>query len=55
MPEGQAEPPPLPDFLTPHLRMVVPALDPRFASKRIADQVHAAKLLADIRANGRVV
>lgn len=51
MPEGQTEPPPLPDFLTPHLLMVAPALDPRFASKRIADQAHAARLLAEIRAN----
>jgi hypothetical protein len=31
--------------------MVAPALDPRFTSKRISDQSHATKLLADIRAN----
>jgi hypothetical protein len=52
MPEEQIEPPPLPDFLARHLLMVAPALDPRFTSKRIADQTHAIKLLADIRANG---
>ena len=55
MPEGQTEPPPLPDFLKPHLLMVAPALAPRFASKRIADQVHAARLLAEIRANGGIL
>jgi CYTH domain-containing protein len=52
MPEEETEPPPLPDFLAAHLLMVAPALDPRFASKRIADQSHAAALLATIRANG---
>ena len=52
MPEEQCEPPPLPDFLERHLLMVAPALDPRFTSKRIADQAHATKLLAEIRANG---
>ena len=51
MPEEQIEPPPLPDFLARHLLMVAPALDPRFTSKRISDQSHATKLLADIRAN----
>lgn len=51
MPEGQSEPPPLPDFLAKHLLMIAPALDPRFASKRIADQAHAMKLMAEIRAN----
>ena len=54
MPEEQTEPPPLPDFLARHLLLIAPALDPRFTSKRIADQAHATKLLADIRANGGV-
>jgi hypothetical protein len=55
MPEEQIDPPPLPDFLATHLLMVAPALDPRFTSKRIADPVHATKLLAEIRANGGIV
>lgn len=55
MPEEETEPPPLPDFLAAHLLLIAPALDPRFTSKRIADQVHATKLLADIRANGGIV
>jgi CYTH domain-containing protein len=54
MPEEQNEPPPLPYFLAAHLLMTAPALDPRFTSKRIADQTHATKLLADIRANGGI-
>lgn len=54
MPEEQSEPPPPPDFLARHLLFVSPALDPRFTSKRIADQAHAARLLAEIRANGSV-
>jgi len=54
MPEEQIEPPPLPDFLETHLLMVAPALDPRFTSKRIADQAHATNLLAEIRAKGEV-
>lgn len=52
MPEEQDEPPPLPDFLAAHLLMTAPAMDPRFTSKRIADQAHAMKLLADIQAGG---
>ncbi|KAF0105324.1 MAG: Uncharacterized protein FD144_668 [Rhodospirillaceae bacterium] len=55
MPEEQIEPPPLPAFLETHLLMVAPALDPRFTSKRIADQAHATKLLAEIRENGGAV
>lgn len=55
MPEDEIEPPPLPDFLARRLLMVAPALDPRFTSKRIADQSHATRLLADIRANGDIV
>jgi len=55
MPEEQIEPPPLPDLLAKHLLMIAPALDPRFTSKRIADQTHATELLAEIRANGGIV
>lgn len=55
MPEEQREPPPLPYVLAQHLLLVAPALDPRFTSKRIADQAHATSLLAEIRANGGIV
>jgi CYTH domain-containing protein len=54
MPETQTEPPPLPDFLAAHLLMIAPAQDPRFTSKRVADQAHALQLLADIRSNGGI-
>jgi CYTH domain-containing protein len=54
MPEDQQEPPPLPGSLADHLLATAPAGDPRFTSKRLANQVHAEKLLADIRAKGRI-
>jgi CYTH domain-containing protein len=55
MPEEETDPPPLPDFLAKHLLAAAPAFDQRFTSKRVADQVHATKLLAGIRANGGIV
>lgn len=55
MPEEETDPPPLPAILGAHLLAAAPAFDPRFTSKRIADQAHATKLLADIRANGGIV
>ena len=54
MPEQQRSPPPLPECLAGHLLATAPAGDRRFTSKRLADQVHAEKLLADIRRKGRV-
>ena len=54
MPEEQTEPPPLPPSLADHLLATAPAGDPRFASKRLADQAHAEKLLADIKSKGRI-
>ena len=54
MPEEQREPPPLPKTLASHLLALAPAGDQRFTSKRLADRVHAERLLADIRAKGRV-
>lgn len=54
MPEGETEPPPLPPLLSGHLLATVPAGDSRFASKYLTDQVHAARLLADIRQKGRI-
>ena len=54
MPEQQRSPPPLPECLAGHLLATAPAGDQRFTSKRLADQAHAEKLLADIRRKGRV-
>lgn len=54
MPEEDTEPPPLPACLAGHLLGIAPAGDPRFTSKRIADQVHAERLLSDILSKGRV-
>jgi CYTH domain-containing protein len=54
MPEQQRTPPPLPERLAGHLLATAPAGDQRFTSKRLADRVHAEKLLADIRRKGRV-
>jgi hypothetical protein len=33
---------------------LAPLGDPRFTSKRLADQVHAERLLGDIRRSGKV-
>lgn len=54
MPEEDTEPPPLPPPLSAHLLGIAPAGDPRFTSKRLADQAHAAALLADISRKGRI-
>ena len=54
MPEQRNEPPPLPEDLADHLLAAVPAGDQRFSSKRLADQAHAEKLLADIKSKGRI-
>lgn len=54
MPEEHTEAPPLPAPLALHLLGVAPVGDPRFTSKRLADQEHAEQLLADIRKKGRV-
>jgi CYTH domain-containing protein len=54
MPEEQVEPPPLPPDLAGHLLATAPAGDQRFTSKRLANQAHAEKLLADIKSKGRI-
>ena len=54
MPEDQQEPPPLPPRLASHLLATAPAGDQRFTSKRLANQAHAEKLLADIKSKGRI-
>ncbi len=54
MPELEIEPPPVPLFLAGHSLGLVPRDDARFASKRLADQAHAERLLADIRSVGRI-
>ena len=54
MPEEQTDPPPLPPSLAGSLLATAPAGDPRFTSKRLANQAHAEKLLADIKGKGRI-
>lgn len=54
MPEEETEPPPLPAELARRLLGAAPVGDPRFTSKRLADQEHAERLLADIRRKGRI-
>jgi CYTH domain-containing protein len=54
MPEDQREPPPLPGDLAEHLLATAPAGDLRFTSKRLSNQSHAEKLLADIVTKGRI-
>lgn len=54
MPEHDKMPPPLPPRLAGHLLATPPAADQRFTSKRLADQAHAEKLLADIRRKGKI-
>jgi CYTH domain-containing protein len=52
MPEEQREPPPVPGCLSPYLWGLVRLGDPRFTSKRLANQDHAKGLAASIRATG---
>jgi CYTH domain-containing protein len=49
MPPGDMQPPPLPPRLMPHVIFTAPYGDPRFSSKRIANQQHAENLLREIR------
>ena len=44
----------LPLRLAGHLLAMVPAGDQRFTSKRLAEQAHAERLLADIRKKGKI-
>jgi len=48
MPEGETSPPPPPAILAPHVLVLAPRNDPRFTSKRLADQEHAERLLAEV-------
>ena len=54
MPEHEQHPPEVPACLVGHLVGPAPLGDPRFTSKRLADQSHAERLLAEIRARGAV-
>ncbi len=54
MPEQETVAPEVPASLASHLLGAAPLGDPRFTSKRLADQSHAEALLADIRAKGSV-
>jgi CYTH domain-containing protein len=55
MPEEETEPPPLSSRLERYLLGRVTLGDPRFTSKRLADQAHAARLLAELRRARTVV
>ena len=48
MPEGRVEPPPAPAILAPYIVMLVPRGDERFASKKLADPAHAARLTQEL-------
>ena len=54
MPEDHETPPPLPPRLAPYLLATVPAGDQRFASKRLANRVHAEALRTAIVARGGI-
>ncbi len=54
MPEHETTPPPVPPRLSAHLLGAAPPGDPRFTSKRLANQAHAERLLAEAREKGRV-
>jgi len=54
MPEHERQPPAVPQRLASHLLGLAPFGDPRFSSKRLADQAHAERLLAEIREKGCV-
>ncbi len=54
MPENDTAPPPLSARLASHFLAEAPHRDPRFTSKRLADQAFAEQLLADIRLKGKV-
>src|SRR5471032_735007 len=53
MPEEDTDPPPVPPRLASRLLSLVSLGDPRFTSKRLADQTHAERLLAEVRLNGK--
>ena len=54
MPEEETVPPDVPSRLKQHVFGLAPFGDPRFTSKRLADQAHAERLLSDIRRSGKV-
>lgn len=53
MPEDATTPPPPPPSLAPHVLLLAPRGDPRFTSKRLSDQGHAERLLAETRLKGK--
>ena len=48
MPEGRVEPPAPPAILAPHVVILVPTGDERFASKKLADPAHAARMIREL-------
>lgn len=54
MPEDATTPPPPPACLAPHVLLLAPLDDPNFTSKRLSDQGHAERLLAETRQKGKI-
>src|SRR6185369_11941492 len=52
MPETDTVPPAPPAILATHVLLLAPRNDERFTSKRLSNQDHAERLLADVRAKG---
>jgi CYTH domain-containing protein len=52
MPETDTVPPPPAGILAPHVLLLAPRGDERFTSKRLSNQEHAQRLLADVLAKG---
>jgi len=48
MPEGQDEPPASPTLIAPHVALLVPRGDERFASKKLADPDHAMRVAREV-------
>ena len=55
MPAHERVPPPVPACLRPYLLGQAPEGDPKYTSKRLADQAHAERLLREITEKGSVV
>ena len=53
MPEGRRDPPPPPAILVPHVALLVPVGDDRFASKKLADPAYAAGLVTALPSDER--
>jgi CYTH domain-containing protein len=53
MPEHEQRVPPAPPSLAPYVLALVVQGDPRFSSKRLANRIHAERLLKELTAKGK--